>query len=177
MPVLKTFVDEDLKQLFKQHSEERGLSESELLSSIVMDDIRKNPFTESDKPDSELNPHGLVTERITVRMPSFLMQAAKEKGKAKGMATSRWIAALVQSNIAKNPVMADQELNNLKASIRELNAIGRNINQMARVLNESRNNTDKVNLDTLYLLGDSLKRNLSAVRELVRASQQVWEAE
>ena len=110
-------------------------------------------------------------------MPSFLLQAAKEKGKAKGMATSRWIAALVQSNIAKNPVMADQELNNLKASIRELNAIGRNINQMARALNESRNNTDKVNLDTLYLLGDSLKRNLSAVRELVRASQKVWEAE
>jgi len=39
MPVLKTFVDEDLKQLFKQHSEERGLSESELLRSIIMDDI------------------------------------------------------------------------------------------------------------------------------------------
>ena len=110
-------------------------------------------------------------------MPGFILEAAKEKGKAKGMATSRWIAALVQSNIAKNPVMAEQELITLKATIRELTAIGRNINQMARALNESRNNIDKVNLDTLYFLGDSLKRNLSAVRELVRASQQVWEAE
>jgi predicted DNA binding CopG/RHH family protein len=177
MPVLKTFVGEDLKQLFQQYSQESGLSESELLRSIVIGAMRNIQFTESDKPDLTLDFEKNETERITVRMPSFLMQAAKEKGKEKGMATSRWIAALVQSNIAKNPVMADQELITLKSTIRELTAIGRNINQMARALNESRNNVDKVNLDTLYLLGDSLKRNLSAVRELVRASQQVWEAE
>ncbi|PZN85525.1 MAG: plasmid mobilization relaxosome protein MobC [Candidatus Methylumidiphilus alinenensis] len=177
MPVLITKVDEDLKQLFKQQTKNNGLSESELLRLIVIEAMGKAQFSESNKTDLTPDTEKSETERITVRMPSFLMQAAKEKGKAKGMATSRWIAALVQSNIAKNPVMADQELNNLKASIRELNAIGRNINQMARALNESRNNTDKVNLDTLYLLGDSLKRNLSAVRELVRASQQVWEAE
>ena len=177
MPVLITKVDEDLKKLFKQHTKNNGLSESELLRLIVIEAMGKAQFSKSDKTDLKPNTEKSETERITVRMPSFLMQAAKEKGKAKGMATSRWIAALVQSNIAKNPVMADQELNNLKASIRELNAIGRNINQMARALNESRNNTNKVNLDTLYLLGDSLKRNLSAVRELVRASQQVWEAE
>ena len=177
MPALLTQVDIELKQRFKKLSKSNGLSESELLRSIVIDAIRNIEFTESDKLGLNLDFEKSETERITVRMPSFLLQAAKEKGKSKGMATSRWIAALVQSNIAKNPVMADQELNNLKASIRELNAIGRNINQMARALNESRNNTDKVNLDTLYLLGDSLKRNLSAVRELVRASQQVWEAE
>ena len=105
------------------------------------------------------------------------MEAAKEKAKEKGMATSRWIAALVQSNLARTPVMTDQELTALKANIRELTAIGRNINQMARALNESRNNTDKVNLETLALLGDTLKTNLSLVRELVRASQQVWDAE
>ena len=177
MPVLKTFVDEDIKQRFQQHSLDKGLSESELLRSIVMEVLLNNPFNESEKPDLTLDFEKTETERITVRMPGFLLEAAKEKGREKGMATSRWIAALVQSNIAKNPVMADQELITLKATIRELTAIGRNINQMARALNESRNNVDKVNLDTLYFLGDSLKRNLSAVRELVRASQHVWEAE
>ena len=110
-------------------------------------------------------------------MPGFLMDAAKEKAKVKGMAPSRWIAALVQSNLAKKPVMADQELLALKANIRELTAIGRNINQMARALNESRSNTEKVKLDTLALLDDTLKTNLSLIRDLVRSSQQVWEAE
>ena len=177
MPALLTHVDTELKQRFQKLSKSKGISESELLRSIVMENLLNNPLNESDKPDLTLGFEKTETERITVRMPGFLLEAAKEKGKAKGMATSRWIAALVQSNIAKNPVMAEQELITLKATIRELTAIGRNINQMARALNESRNNVDKVNLDTLYFLGDSLKRNLSAVRELVRASQQIWDAE
>jgi predicted DNA binding CopG/RHH family protein len=177
MPALLTHVDKELKKRFQKLSKSKGVSESELLRSIVMEALLNNPFQESYNPDLTLAFEKIETERITVRMPGFILEAAKEKGKAKGMATSRWIAALVQSNIAKNPVMAEQELITLKATIRELTAIGRNINQMARALNESRNNVDKVNLDTLYFLGDSLKRNLSAVRDLVRASQQVWEAE
>ena len=150
------------------------MTESELLRALVVAEIGNDL---ADEKPAESNQEKTETERITVRMPGFMLQAAKEKGKGKGMATSRWIAALVQSNIAKNPVMTDQELITIKATIRELTAIGRNINQMARALNESKNNTDKVKLTTLALLGESMKRNISAVRELVRASQQVWGAE
>jgi len=177
MPVLKTFVDEEPKQLFKKLSNERGLSESELLRSIVLEAIRKTPFTESAQSELQPNPERTESERITVRMPGFLMNAAKDRATAKGMVPSRWIAALAQSNLARKPVMADHELLALKANIRELTAIGRNINQMARALNESRSNTEKVKLDTLALLGETLKTNLSLIRALVRASQQVWEAE
>jgi len=55
-----------------------------------------------------------------------------------------------------------------------LNAIGRNINQMARALNGSKSNTDKVKLDTLDLLRTYLDRNIAFVRSLVRVSQQAW---
>lgn len=177
MPVLITKVDEDLKKLFQKHCRKDGLSEAELLRSIVIDAIIKKPLVESAQPDLKPDPDRTEPERITVRMPGFLMDAAKEKGREKGMAPSRWIAALVQSNLARQPVMADQELLALKANIRELTAIGRNINQMARALNESRSNMDKVKLDTLALLDDTLKTNVSLIRDLVRASQQVWEAE
>lgn len=177
MPVLITKVDEDLKKLFQKHSKTKGFSEAELLRAIVIDTLRKEPHTESEQPELKPAPGKTEPERITVRMPGFLMDTAKDRAKAKGMAPSRWIAALVQSNLAKKPVMADQELLTLKANIRELTAIGRNINQMARALNESRNNTEKVRLDTLALLDETLKTNLSLIRELVRASQQAWEAD
>ena len=45
---------------------------------------------------------------------------------------------------------------------------------MARALNESKNNTDKVKLDNLDLLRNYLDRNIASVRGLVRASQQAW---
>jgi hypothetical protein len=174
MPHLTTRTDPDIKAAFSNRAKARGMTESELLRALVVAEIGNDL---ADEKPAESNQEKTETERITVRMPGFMLQAAKDKGKGKGMATSRWIAALVQSNIAKNPVMTDQELITLKATIRELIAIGRNINQMARALNESKNNTDKVKLTTLALLGESMKRNISAVRELVRASQQVWEAE
>ena len=125
------------------------------------------------EPDAE----NAENEKMTIRLPRFLVDAAKEKAKTKGMATSRWIAALVQSSLMQKPVMVEQELTVLRSNIRELNAIGRNINQMARALNESKNNTDKVKLDNLDLLRNYLDRNIAFVRGLVRASQQAWGVE
>lgn len=73
--------------------------------------------------------------------------------------------------------MAEAELILLRANIRELNAIGRNINQIARALNESNRQGEKVKLDTLALLADTLAENRVLIRALVRASQQAWQAE
>ncbi len=177
MPILRARVDEELKSLFLHKAEVLNLSESELLRKLVLDFFAqaKNSDTLADvlkavEPDAE----NAVNEKMTIRLPRFLVDAAKEKAKAKGMATSRWIAALVQSSLMQKPVMDDQALNELRANIRELNAIGRNINQMARALNESKNNTDKVKLDNLDLLRNYLDRNIAFVRGLVRASQQAW---
>ena len=177
MPILRARVDEELKSLFLHKAEVLNLSESELLRKLVLDFFAqaKNSDTLADvlkavEPDAE----NAVNEKMTIRLPRFLVDAAKEKAKAKGMATSRWIAALVQSSLMQKPVMVDQELNELRTNIRELNAIGRNINQMARALNESKNNTDKVKLDNLDLLRTYLDRNIDFVRGLVRASQQAW---
>ncbi len=177
MPTLRARVDEDLKSLFLQKAEERNLSESELLRKVVLDFFaqEKNKDEVEDvlkavEPDAE----NAENEKMTIRLPRFLVDAAKERAKAKGIATSRWIAALVQSSLMQNPVMVDQELTVLRSNIRELNAIGRNINQMARALNESKNNTDKVKLDTLDLLRTYLDRNIAFIRGLVRASQQAW---
>ena len=110
MPMLRARVDEDLKSLFLKKAEALNLSESELLRKVLLEFFAhaKNTDEVEDvlravEPDAE----NAENEKMTIRLPRFLVDAAKDKAKAKGMATSRWIAALVQSNIAKNPVMAD----------------------------------------------------------------------
>ena len=177
MPILRARVDDDLKSLFLHKAEALNLSESELIRKLVLDFFahEKNKDEVEDVLRAvQADAENAEIEKMTVRLPRFLVDAAKEKAKAKGMATSRWIAALVQSSLMQKPVMVDQELNELRTNIRELNAIGRNINQMARALNESKNNTDKVKLDNLDLLRNYLDRNIASVRGLVRASQQAW---
>ena len=171
MPVLKTLVEPETKTRFRNLAKTRGLSESELLRSVVM------VVTGQDAADKTIEPEAENTEleRMTVRLPGFLMEAAKQRGKSKGMAASRWVAALVQTNLTGKPVMTDKELAVLQASNRELASIGRNINQIAKALNEAFHETERVRLDTLAALSQSITENRTAIRSLVRSSQQAWE--
>ena len=84
---------------------------------------------------------------------------------------------MVQSNLTAQPVMTSDELAVLRASNRELAAIGRNINQIAHALNADFHETERVKLEKLAELRQVITGNGAAVRALVRASQSAWEAD
>jgi hypothetical protein len=172
MPVLKTLVEPRTKERFRHAAKARGLSESELLRAVIMAVTGEDDGTDQQpiEPDAEK----ADTARLTVRMPRFLMEAAAARGKIKGMAPSRWIAALVQSHLTRLPVMTDDELAGLMVSNRELAAVGRNINQIARALNEAFHETERVKIERLAQLNDAIVKQRDAVRALVRASQNSW---
>lgn len=172
MPVLKTLVESDIKAQFHQLAKTSGLSESELLRAVVLDRLgdRGGSVTAPNVSEEEND-----TARMTIRMRAVLMDTAKARAKQKGMAPSRWVAALVQSNLMRDPVMTDSELTALNASSRELIAIGRNLNQMTKSLHEHHYNTEAVRLAALAELSEAIKQNRAAIRAVVRASQNAWE--
>jgi len=174
MPVLKARVDAEITAHFRRMAKARGLSESELLRAAVLAVTgQKSGPAQIVKPD----PENADTERMTVRMPRFLMDAAKSRAKAKGMAPSRWVAALVQSNLTGQPVMTDAELAALLASNYQLTAIGNNINQIAKAINKAFHETERVRLDKLAELGNTIAEHQAVILTLVRASQNDWGAE
>jgi predicted DNA binding CopG/RHH family protein len=173
MPVLKTLVDTEIKTRFKNIAKAQGLSESELLRAVALVVTGQDSADQLVKPDVEKSD----LDRMTVRMPRFLLEAIDVQAKTKGMAPSRWVASLVQSHLTDQPVMTDDELAALKASNRELAAIGRNINQIAKVLNETFYETEQVKLDKLAELSQTIEKNRETVRALVRASQNSWKAD
>ncbi|MDG5827074.1 plasmid mobilization relaxosome protein MobC (plasmid) [Xylella fastidiosa subsp. pauca] len=164
MPVLKTVVEPETKTSFRSMAKARGLSESELLRAVVLAVTGQDTDT-----DTSLEPYAEKAEkvdidRMTVRMARFLLEATKERARSKGMAPSRYVAALVQSNLTKQPVMTEEEIKVLLASNRELAAIGRNINQIAHVLNSAFHETERVRLDKLAELHQALVENRAAIR-------------
>ncbi len=173
MPVLKTVVAPEAKGDFCAKAKAHGLTESELLRAIILAAVG-----EDDRPRQRIEPdvERITIERMTVRMPRFLMEATKQRAKATGMAPSRWIASLVQSNLTGQPVMTEAELAALHASARELAALGRNINQIARAINAAFHEVERVRLDRLELLSQAIADNRAAIRALVRASQGAWDA-
>jgi hypothetical protein len=115
--------------------------------------------------------------RFTVRLPKFLADRVKDRAGFFKMRPASWIGALVQSHLMNQPVLAHDAVLAVEQSNRELAAIGRNINQIARALNEAHFETERVRLDRLAELSESIESLRSRIRELVRDSRQVWSAE
>ncbi len=170
-------VDEQTKQAFNEMATNHGLTESELLGLIVNSAINK-----TDKPNKQnFLPHGknltkadTELKQITLRMPKFIMTAAETKAKAQGMATSRWIKSLVQSNLIQPPVLIDSAIIALKETDRGLAAVGNNINQIARRLNESVFKTDMVRIEILEEVKQEIKTVRLSIDQLIRVSRDGW---
>lgn len=77
----------------------------------------------------------------------------------------------------RHPVMTDDELTTLRATNRELAAISRNINQIARALNNHLYETERVKIEKLEELRQLIIANRDAIHALVRMSQQSWKAD
>lgn len=122
-------------------------------------------------------PGALDTAKITVRLAGFLKKRVEKRAKAVGMGTGRWVGAFIQSNLMRLPVFTDRELQTVEASTRELAAIGRNINQIARALNEAHFQTERVRLDRLAELSEAIQKLRDDIRALVRASRNAWREE
>lgn len=176
-----TVLSAELKFRIEQHNRDRfhakalslGLKPSELLRNMVLAVIDEEADKHLVIPDSD----NAEPVKITLSLPAFLIHAAKRRAKGRGMVLSRWLSSLVQSNLTGQPVMSTAELQALKTSNRELAAVGRNINQIAKALNQAFYETEKVRIDTLAELAAVIDANSKAIWALVRASQNAWEAE
>lgn len=93
------------------------------------------------------------------------------------MSFSRWASSLVQSNLMRPPVLTERELLVIEAATRELGAIGRNISQIARSLDETYFRTERIRLDRLAELSAKITATRTAIGALVRASRRSWRAD
>jgi predicted DNA binding CopG/RHH family protein len=170
-PIVKARVDPHLRARVSAAARASGLTESEVLRQALHRQLGQD---EAEQP-AEDTTSGSPT-RMTIRLPHATLQGVKSSAGSAGMAPSRWVASLVQSHVSKTPVLTDAELLTLEAALRELAAIGRNINQIARALNQAHFETERVRLDYLSLLNESITATRDEVRALVRASREAWGA-
>lgn len=181
MPQIRTRTDEETKTAFKAVAEKRQITESRLLDELIAAAIATELAAATAlarTPDSiSPTPAGVEPARMNLRMPGFLLDGAKTRAQAKHMTTNRWVVALLQTHLTGKPVVTDYEIAILRESNRELAAIGRNLNQIAKALNESFHETDRVKSRLLADLATEIKVNRQATRNLIKASLHAWSFE
>jgi antitoxin component of RelBE/YafQ-DinJ toxin-antitoxin module len=167
---ISTRVTEDTKASFIKLAENQGLTESELLQLIITRAI-----------NNQAPPKAVIEKEMSVEMtalkiylPKFLIVKVKERARMRGMSATRFIKSLVQSHLIQPPVLIDSAIIAAERSDRELAAVGNNLNQIARKINESAFKIDLVKLETLEEVKQAVKSVRASIDGLIRISHGVW---
>jgi predicted DNA binding CopG/RHH family protein len=127
-------VTSETKARVRRIAELEGINESALVKQLLQVALRGSPSVESSLgPDLARPARG---QRICVRLAPEDRRRLSERAEARGLASATYVAVLVRSHLSGATPLPRAEYLALRQSVLELTAIGRNLNQIARAINQ-----------------------------------------
>jgi hypothetical protein len=175
----------------KKNSEKIGTHLKKLIQAYLLCDSPTMPklgaepvyWGTAEKTAEPVLPGDADPERLEFRLPRFLKEAVRKRAEAEGMKSAQWVAALVQSSLMKTPVLNDTEIEVVSWANRELAAVGRNLNQIARSMNraeligENFKKDEQLTLEGIREVDAKIKKLRAMVLRLVAARHRAWGVE
>ncbi|MBS0420211.1 MAG: plasmid mobilization relaxosome protein MobC [Proteobacteria bacterium] len=121
------------KAQFAALAHQQGLTESALLKRLVNAALIASEVVQLDV--IEPVERAAATGKISVRLNPDDLLLLRERADARCVPTATYVSFLIRSHLRSLAPLLPNELAVLKASIAELGAIGRNMNQIAHALN------------------------------------------
>jgi hypothetical protein len=168
---LSTWVSNEAKQRFATAAARQSLSESALLKRLVEQMLANAEIDDVAKPIGPPDPRGA---RLTVRLVPEDRALLRERAAARTMPAATYVSVLVRSHLRRLAPLPDREVSSLQAAVRELAAIGRNLNAMARLLQQDAGQAVPGRQEVLTMLRicEALR---DYVRALIRANLTSWD--
>lgn len=172
MTVIKCTVSPEEKHAWKAYCQSLGLSESDALRRFIRRESKKNtPENVSEttgKSDNSAPKKELRTGKITVNLSPSALDTLHARMAKEGYATpTAWANACLMSVLKKDPVITKEEISALRDSCRQLAAVGRNLNQLVRVLQRYPDETRKVTPQTISKITDETVAHIAASSALI----------
>lgn len=158
---VSTWVSNEAKRRFSKAAARQSLSESALLKRLVEQMLASAEIDDTAEPIAPPDPRDA---RLTVRLVPEDRALLRERAAARSMRAATYVSVLVRSHLRRLAPLPDRELSSLQASVRELAAIGRNLNTMARLLHQDARQPVPGRQEVLAML-----RICEALRDHVRA--------
>jgi hypothetical protein len=185
--IIKTRVSPDVKVRVGEAAQRQLLTESLWLRRVVDAALSSAPATESElrqravsgSLDGRIRPgrepsHGGRTRLYTrLRHDDWLI--LRERAEARGMPAATYVAALLRAHLRTLAPLPQAELATLKACIAALGAIGRNLNQIARVAHQTGHTAEPLR-NQLELMLKVCTAMREQIKVLVKANTKAWES-
>lgn len=170
---ISTYVMPEVKSAFNAVVRAHGTTESRLLGSLVDFFLKRNPLP-APAVATPASAAAIKSERVTLRLTPAEYADLAARAHAQGMSKGAYLAALFKAQARSQPQWTGEELQALREATRELTAIGRNLNQIARALNTSLEHADRARAMELEALHAQVERERQAVKALIKANLKAW---
>jgi len=166
-------VTPDTKAHFRALAERQQLTESALLKRLITLTIQSvsGGSGEALKPGRCRS----LGSRVCIRLRAEDQLLLQERASARQMAAATYAGVLVRAHLRSLPPLPRHELLELKRSVAELGAIGRNLNQMVRAANQGGLVTAP-GRDDLRLIIRVCEGLRDHVKALIKANNRSWES-
>ena len=127
-------VTSEVKALVRRLAERDGVNESTLVKQLLDVLLRTQALADLSAPaESDKVNRGA---RLYVRLAADDWSLLKERSSARGLPSATYVSLLVRSHLRAAAPLPKAEYLALKQSVLELTAMGRNLNQIARAMNQ-----------------------------------------
>jgi hypothetical protein len=140
----KVRVPSDVKRRVAAAAERRSLTESAWLRGVVLRELASIEATEAERVADQAasvsrcsgkQEEGAHNTRVDVRLRTDDRLLLDARAEARGMRPATYVSVLTRSHLRRLAPLPKDELLALRRTIGELAAMGRNINQIAKVAN------------------------------------------
>jgi hypothetical protein len=133
-PCIQSRVDPQLKLRLRAIAVQQGLTESAVLKRLVIGVMGMAPA--SDVRVLAVAPIGRRA-RVYVRLRPGDHALLRERAAARGLASATYVSMLVRAHLRRVSPLPDRELAELRHAAGAVGAVGRNLNQIARVAHQT----------------------------------------
>ncbi len=169
---LATWVTPDMKERFAATARHLGLSDSALLRRMIELTLRSADAASLE--GAVASDEGTArASRLTVRLRPEDQMLLAERAAARGMAPATYVSVLARSHLRSLTPLPKEELLALKRAVAELSAIGRNLNQIARVASQGGRTAaiGREEVRAMLRVAEALRYHMKA---LLRANERSW---
>jgi hypothetical protein len=160
-----------IKALVRALARRDQITESALVKQLLEVVVRSSAAAGLSRLEPPRAPRDL---RLYVRLDPNDRLLLNERAAARGMPAATYVAVLVRSHLRNLAPLPKQELLALKSAVAELGAIGRNLNQIARAMNQGQRvaGPGREELRAMLQVGGALRDHVKA---LLARNEKSWD--
>lgn len=168
MPTTKANLSDQEKAALVAFCKAQGITEAELIRRLLRKILGN--FSEDQEPIKKRG-----SQNFTLRLDGEEIHEIEARAKSEGFSfRTAWATAVIRQALKAVPALTKADAIALRESNRELAAIGRNLNQIARVVNIELENIHSIDARIFPELKKLINNHTETVASYVEASANRW---